>query len=124
MKSFRSRRLLLQASLIGATFALPGAPSAFGIIASSPSRKPVQTLFTTHAELLELGRSYLVQHPAESDSVVLSDLVSSAFSSGDLNRQFREEFAAGKTVLINGWLLSRKEARYYALCYLETQFRG
>lgn len=81
-----------------------------------------------------LGRRYLALAPAEADPGRLlhalskdhADLAAASRTGADieiraiLGRCRQRDFAAGNTVLVDGWILSRTEARLCALVALET----
>lgn len=76
-----------------------------------------------------IGQMYLREAPAEHDPVQLASLILSSLqlSSDDpvrlprralskrLRVGVRADFAAGRTVILDGWILSRTEARVCAL---------
>lgn len=76
-----------------------------------------------------IGQIYLGQASAENDPTHLASLILSSlrltsqdslrFQRGALSKLFgaavRADFAAGRTVVLNGWILSRTEARVCAL---------
>lgn len=70
----------------------------------------------------ELGRRYRAAVPAEDDREALVAALQSELGSGPpftvdsrLEEQVRADFAAGRTVTLKGWVLSRTEARQCAL---------
>ena len=76
-----------------------------------------------------LGWSYLAKHPAEADQRHLLDRVlgtgltpwsnpNASALRRHLALQQRQDFQNGATVTVDGWILSRTEARLYALCAL------
>ena len=74
-----------------------------------------------------IGRAYLAKHEDERDVDVLrahlGDLVSQSGGDGLAERagaRIREDFATGRTVQVDGWLLSRTEARLCALAALRS----
>ena len=58
----------------------------------------------------ELGTHYRAAHPAENTAAALRDAISKKSAS-----RYRDDFAAGRTVLVDGWVLSETEARQAAL---------
>jgi hypothetical protein len=75
-----------------------------------------------------LGRSYLQDHPGEADQKWLETTIADSCprreavhdrqNYHDVGAQIRSDFACGRTVDVNGWILSRTEARLYALISL------
>jgi hypothetical protein len=74
-----------------------------------------------------LGKSYLQKWPSESDASFLSESIAKACSTrkeGEeltakhLSCQIRSDFANGRIERVDGWILSRLEARLYALSYI------
>lgn len=73
----------------------------------------------------EAGKAYLKKNPAENDEDKLIQLLSgngTIAKSADekiihqyLDQKIKEEFSAGKTILVKGWILSVTEARQCAL---------
>ena len=73
--------------------------------------------------LVSLGKAYLLQEPGDIEPAQLRRSVgvlqSGEIDSGRLQMQIREEFRHGDLVVVEGWHLSRSEARLYALLALE-----
>lgn len=68
-----------------------------------------------------LGRRYLAQHPEESDPDRLRRYVGEAVADGSAPRlrdRIRSEFARGELVAVDGWQITRTEARLCALAAL------
>jgi hypothetical protein len=79
-----------------------------------------------------IGRRYLLRHPEESETgILVAELERRAASRGlslsgrcgaDLAKTLaelrRQDFAAGETACVDGWVLARSEARLYALAAL------
>jgi hypothetical protein len=76
------------------------------------------------ADAAEVGRRYLDSNAGEADRERLADLLTENLdpSAGDLTQQMmaavRNDFRLGQTVTVDGWLLSRTEARICAIAYL------
>jgi hypothetical protein len=64
-------------------------------------------------EVRDIGRAYRTLVPAESDRDVLEAALRDARTSPDA--MARADFAAERTVVVRGWVLSRTEARQCAL---------
>jgi hypothetical protein len=70
----------------------------------------------------QLGAHYRASTPSESSAAALRAALSSGRSSripltkhGTLENQIRDDFATGRTVVVDGWVLSLTEARQAAL---------
>lgn len=71
----------------------------------------------------EIGRVYLVGHPAEADATLLCHYLESTCVQPERGRPdwsavIRDDFARGNTVVVDGWVLSRTEARLCALAVM------
>jgi len=90
--------------------------SAFGVTASAvslgsgPGRAtPQELLDLLGPETVRgLGRRYREMVPA-------ADLLSAAHWRGSITQRGRDDFARGRTVVVQGWVLSLTEARQCAL---------
>lgn len=117
------------------------AVGAAGVIVPTPARgRAAATSALHHPRLLaivrdeehvaELGRCYLELTPSENTGPVLTRLIEEDVrglcgeSSPDIgadaqqarvDRQVQADFAQGRTVMLQGWVLSRTEARQCAL---------
>lgn len=77
------------------------------------------------------GRSYLAQHPQEKDPTRLAESVRRALPEtrpgepddwlARANAAVEADYARGDTVMLTGWIISRTEARIYALAALATR---
>lgn len=80
--------------------------------------------FRSQDSARRIGRAYLLRRPAEADVGVLYGRLSAGLpleqrtEAPDWGRLVRADFAQGNTVFVNGWLLSRTEARLCALTAL------
>lgn len=70
------------------------------------------------SRIREIGKAYVAQFPSESNVQVLRTLVPSSLSS--INENIEADFAQGRVVVINGWVLSLTESRQAALYYLNS----
>ena len=75
----------------------------------------------------EIGTQYRVAMPNENTAATLRDAISNSrhqtFSwsrAGSIQGQIRDDFAAGRTVVVSGWVLSETEARQCALYSLSA----
>ncbi len=90
----------------------------------------LRALVHDSAAARRLGRLYLRQVPAEDDPHILARLTVASMGATDadakaldraslrrrLDARVRRDFASGTTVQLDGWVLSRTEARLCALC--------
>src|SRR5690606_2898810 len=65
-----------------------------------------------------LGERYLDAHPGERDAAKLLASLGGALDREALARAVREDARAGRTVQVEGWILSLTEARLYGLAAL------
>lgn len=74
----------------------------------------------------EIGAKYRAAFPNENTSAALRAAISDSryefawLWRQSVERQIRDDFAAGRTVLVNGWVLSETEARQCALYSLSV----
>jgi hypothetical protein len=87
----------------------------------------LQALLPHRDSALWLGRHYLASTPQEADASRLRTLLAGALGDaqtatdalrGRVRQAIRADFAANRVVDVNGWLLSRTEARLCALASL------
>ena len=70
-------------------------------------------------EISRIGKEYLLKVPLENDSSFLEELIScSSANPMSIKERIKQDFAAGNTVIIRGWILSITEARQCALLSL------
>lgn len=74
-----------------------------------------------------LGREYLAAHADEADAGTLTGLLAAGLPDLDdpaarrtLLARVREDYAAGRTAILSGWVLSESEGRLCALATLVT----
>lgn len=98
-----NRRLFLQLSVLFATAGVAGIGSG------APGYAPVELLRLLGPESVRtLGRRYRQMVPT-------ADLLAGQPWRGRPARRVRDDFAAGRTVVVLGWVLSVTEARQCAL---------
>jgi hypothetical protein len=75
----------------------------------------------------EIGTQYRASMPRENTDATLRDAISSSqhrqfpwIRGRSIEEQIREDFAAGRTVVVSGWILSQTEARQAALYSLSV----
>jgi hypothetical protein len=119
------RRTLMRSGLFAAlapTLALVAGPLAPRRAAAAGPTARLAGIFREPASARAIGRAYLRQAPEEADAARPLDLIHpgdcAALSTTELRRAVaarqRADFAAGRTVLLDGWVLSRTEARLCA----------
>ncbi|HEY1951643.1 MAG TPA: hypothetical protein VGG76_02465 [Gemmatimonadaceae bacterium] len=112
------RRRFLQLSALGVAVVVAdsGCAREAGGAADSP-----QLVSMLGAERVrELGKKYLSSAPGENNPEALREAISRGtgvrlLGRGSIDDTIRSEFAAGHTVLVDGWVLSVTEARQAAL---------
>jgi hypothetical protein len=121
-----SRRFML----LGAAVTL-GVPARLWA-ASAPGTRAalrLRALARPAASARAVGLAYLAQVPGEARPVLLTRLVLEALALGEaeaaslgekalrarIKARIAADFAEGRTVSVEGWLLSRSEVRFYAL---------
>jgi len=78
------------------------------------------------ARTLEIGTHYRAAVPGENTVAALRDAISSSqhefpwIRRRSVDEQIRDDFAAGRTIVISGWVLSMTEARQCALYSLSV----
>ncbi|HEV3223750.1 MAG TPA: hypothetical protein VGZ90_12770 [Puia sp.] len=131
------RRKFIQVSAVGTTvIALTGIScknqhSAFYNILDKPGQLSSICDLNT---IREIGMAYRLQTPSESGADKLADLLSAdsvgktiSSSSDDfiiqnlINQKIKQDFKAGNTVIVKGWVLTVTEARQCALLYAINQ---
>jgi hypothetical protein len=77
------------------------------------------SLALTHG-VTQVAVAYLRQYPAEANAATLRVLLAAeSDTTGPLPAAIRRDFAQGRTIAVNGWMLARTEARLAALRHLE-----
>ena len=121
------RRLLISAAGVAAAVVV-GSSGLWTLIerlSEADAASLLRGLITDRDGAARLGRSYLDAHPTQARRAVLvRDLVgptepaSAADASREVATRIRNDYAARSTVVVDGWVLSRTEARLYALVAL------
>jgi hypothetical protein len=122
----RRRLLVAAAGIIAAAAAGPSAILPLIERLTSPDTAGLLRGLITHRDsAAQLGRSYLDAHPNEARSAALVRqlagpiaLTSAERAAREVAARVRADYARGRTVVIEGWVLSRTEARLYALVAL------
>jgi hypothetical protein len=96
----------------GAAYALPRLPTTGRLVA----------LLADQASARQVGRAYLKAMPADSDRAQLLSQLAARLDHDPSRETYaaccRRDFAEGRTVTVNGWVLSQTEARLCALAAL------
>lgn len=134
MNAISRRDLLKRLALGGVIAALPGAFLAgSGREVLQPFATRLNRLFSQERSARAIGERYLARVPDEADATILTARVAGdmqgylRLASADtptlralLAAQQRDDFAHGRTVTIDGWVLSCTEARLCALVTLAS----
>jgi hypothetical protein len=126
-----SRRAFLAASLLGGGALVAGGSAIAVRWTGERTVRRLLGLFTDRAALRPVGAAYLKAVPAESDRaklerLLLQDLgLEARFASPEeLGRlvadRIRDDFAEDRVAQVEGWVLSRTEARLCALAALAS----
>ncbi len=119
------RRRFLQLTAAGITSAIGGA-ACTADAGRDPAvvARPALLVAMDEAAVREIGARYRETVPGERDAGALRSAIARDARRGlwlpwkpspSLERQVRDDFAAGRTVVVRGWLLSVTEARQCAL---------
>jgi hypothetical protein len=100
---------------------------------SNPATDAMLAVVADPAAAVGLGRAYLAAYPAEADAeqlrgllrqTLFADLPTTAEDADalcqGLARALRDDYIGGEVIDLNGWQISRGEARLYALAALST----
>jgi hypothetical protein len=128
------RRKFLLISMLASTFSgvlLPGCHGRNPDIVKTLGLPGSLAEICDEKTILEIGKGYLSKFPSEANRNKLTDLLLtqadgrefSDVSSGTTIMSFLEEktkqdFRAGRTVILSGWILSATESRQSALLFL------
>jgi hypothetical protein len=116
------RRKFIYLSIAGAGAIM--VPSCKNRTAAAFSRPLFLSTVCDGQTLKHIGTSYRTKTPAEADKGQLIELLSTGLlQDADQGRQLdslaRQDYAAGRTVIIDGWVLSLTEARQCAVFSLQ-----
>jgi len=117
------RRRFLQLSALGIVATL--ADSACAVSSDRPESaidRPQLLVMLGPERVRQLGAHYRASTPNENSADALRAALSTGHGSqtptiknGSLDNQIRDDFEAGRTVIVDGWVLSVTEARQAAL---------
>jgi hypothetical protein len=128
------RRFLRRATWFGGSLGLwPAVVLGRSIDPPSARRaRRLAAIFSRPASAARVGRAYLRDHPHEAALERLVQGLASGWPGGaaqierlsagqlrrGLHRKIRADFAAGRTVRVEGWVLAESEARLFGLATL------
>lgn len=114
-------------SVLAGALAFLGVTAAPDRSRAMDTRAVVETAARFGADAAEVGRRYLESNGSEANCELLADLVAANLDrhAGEVPEQMAmaasEDFRCGRVVTVDGWLLSRTEARICAIAYLAGQ---
>jgi hypothetical protein len=122
------RRRFLQLTAAGMVASLTDSACTRDYGATAPALAQPNLLGMLGPERVrEIGTQYRAARPAENTDAALRDAISSSrhlhfpwISYPSIAGQIRDDFAAGRTVVVSGWVLSETEARQCALYSLSV----
>ena len=117
------RRRFIQLTTLGVVAAVTdSACSASNERAVAEADRPQLVAMLGAERVRQLGAHYIASTPGENSADALRAAISSGHgvripfvNHGSLDGQIRDDFAAGRTVTLDGWVLSVTEARQAAL---------
>ena len=116
------RRRFLQLSALGIVATVADSACASSDRADTPPDRPQLLAMLGPDRVRQLGAHYRASTPNENSADTLRAALSGRhglripfIKSGSLEDQIRDDFAAGRTVLVDGWVLAVTEARQAAL---------
>ena len=116
------RRRFLQLSALGIVATVADSACASSDRADTPPDRPQLLDMLGPERVRQLGAHYRASTPNENSADALGAALSSGhrlripfIKSASLDDRIRDDFAAGRTVLVDGWVLSVTEARQCAL---------
>lgn len=114
----KRRSFILMGAAGAAAISIPAYNYYFGDVAYDPllaQPKSLSLIWEDH-EIQAIGKEYIKQTPDEQRVRTLVNLLSDGSSGiSALENKTIEDFKAGKTVMVDGWILSATEARQCAL---------
>jgi len=116
------RRRFLQLSALGVLAAVADTGCAPSSDADTAADRPKLLAMLGPERVRQLGVRYRASTPGENSAEALRAALSSArglripfVNDASLDRRVRDDFAAGRTVVVDGWVLSVTEARQAAM---------
>jgi len=114
------RRVFLKVSVAGSALAFPGASLLAARSLSVMPPEGLQELFGDESRIRMLGEMYLSDNSEERGIGVLQSLTVSVNNPALATAATRRDFELGNVVTVDGWVLSRTEARHCALFSILT----
>ena len=116
------RRRFLQLSALGIVATVADSACASSDRADTPPDRPQLLAMLGPERVRQLGAHYRASTPNENSADALRAALSSGhrlripfIKSASLDDRIRDDFAAGRTVVVDGWVLAVTEARQAAL---------
>ena len=116
------RRRFLQLSALGIVATVADSACASSDRADTPPDRPQLLAMLGPERVRQLGAHYRASTPNENSTETLRAALSSGhrlripfIKSASLDDRIRDDFAAGRTVVVDGWVLAVTEARQAAL---------
>ena len=116
------RRRFLQLTALGIAATVADSACARGAESDSAVDRPQLLAMLGPDRVRELGTHYRAATPSENSATALRAAISNAreprlplLGKQSLDDQIHDDFAAGRTVVVDGWVLSVTEARQAAL---------
>lgn len=111
------RRFIVAGSALVGTATLGFCLSGCGFGGSDAA--PTLALIWEPETIKEIGKKYLASSPGEDNLQTLTDFLS-PLEDKDVELIVKDDFVAGRTVQIEGWIISLTEARQCALASLSS----
>lgn len=127
--AFDRRALLRAALLLAAGSSLPGCAARAAQAGGRPTASALLEAVGERAAAAQLGAVWLRLHPQEADVAALIDAIVAAAPElaravdpfAALAAAVRADYVAARCELVDDWLLSRTEARIYALATVSRE---
>lgn len=114
------RRKFLKVSVAGGTLACVGAALLAARSKNGVPPQGLNNLFRDPAKIRQLGDIYRATHTAEDDVNVLQSLAVPVDDLAVAAAAVQRDFEIGAIVQLDGWVLSRTEARHCALFSIQS----
>ena len=121
-RGMKRREFIGMAAAGAAGIVLPATPRAAETTSLAPANPRLLDFLHDERVVRDLGRRYREVVPGEDDAQTLAEVILAmryatvpAALRARLDQQVEREFADGRTVNVNGWILSVSEARQCAL---------
>ncbi len=101
--------------MAGGAIAVFGLPMLAACSRNAAPPEGLDRLFRDSDRVRQLGLSYRAAHPDEDELGLLQELTAGITDSSLASADIRGDFARGDIVTVDGWVLSRTEARLCAI---------